>query len=201
MSNYIGEIPGMRWNPQTNAYENASLSTGTAPPATPVELPTTSLDQTFMNESVPAPAPTDISGGGGGILAPPTQDLASSPEWLAFLNQLGLEKDQFTSDIQRQRGVASNLAGQQAADITAQGPEQRRGITGGLETRGMQSSGQLIRSLANQRASEGRAQGQVQAGLTGTLSGLESSLAQKLMDLNSRQAQQELALRATGTYT
>lgn len=152
-------------------------------------------------EPTPPPDYSGVAPTAAPAAPPPTKDLATSPEWLAFLNSLGLDREQFSADINRQRGVAQNLATQQSGDITAQGFGSRRGITGGLETRGMARSGQLIRSLADQRASEGRAQGGVQAGLTGTLSGLESSLAQKLIDLHQQQAQQELQMRASGAYT
>lgn len=146
------------------------------------------------------PGPQGPQGPQGVASAPPQRELASSPEWLAYLNELGLSRDQFTADITRQREVSKSLAAQQAADITAQGPGARRNITGNLETRGMARSGQLVRGLAEQRAGEGRAQGQVQAGLTGSLSGLESSLAQKLIDLHQQQVQQELSLKSGGGY-
>jgi hypothetical protein len=133
-----------------------------------------------------------------GGAAAPAPALATSPEWQAFLASLGIEQSQFEGDIGRQRGVAQSLAAQQAADITAQGPGQRRNIAGSAETRGMARSGQLVRSLAEERAQEGRAQGGVQAGLTGTLSNLESQLSNKLIDLGSRRAQQELQLRSQG---
>lgn len=155
----------------------------------------------------PPPAQDDGSGapsggGGGGFMEfappPPRPKLAESPEWMAFLNSLGLEQGQFEADIGRQRGVARGLAAQQEADITAAGPGQRRQIAGSLETRGMARSGQFIQALAEQRAQEGRKKGQVQGSLTGTLSGLESNLAQKLIDIGSKRAQQELQLRAQG---
>ena len=138
--------------------------------------------QTYATE--PAPAPS--------------LELATSPEWLAYLNALGLEEGQFRADIDRQRGVAQTLAAQQTGDITAEGPGQRRRIAGGLETRGMARSGQFIRSLAEQRAGEGRRQAGVQGSLTGSLSGLESSLAQRLIDIEARRAQQELQMRLAG---
>jgi hypothetical protein len=137
-------------------------------------------------------------GSGGDTIAPPRPQLASSPEWLAYLNSLGLQQDQFTADIQRQRGVAQAAAAQQAADITAQGPQERRNITGGLETRGMARSGQLVRTLAEQRAGEGRRQAAVQSGLAQNLSQLESQLSNKMIELGAKRADQELSLRSQG---
>lgn len=189
----IGPIPGFDYSQGGNAYYLSGING--AP--NPVD-PSTQLAQTYEE---PAPAPVDDGGGGGGgLLAPeaPRPELASSPEWLTFLNALGLEQGQFSADIDRQRGVAQNLAAQQASDIEAQGPLERRQIAGGLETRGMARSGQFVRSLAEQRAQQGRRQGQVQSGLTNQLSGLESQLSNRLIDIGARRAQQELQMRAAG---
>ena len=139
-------------------------------------------------------------GGGGGYQAPPRRELASSPEWLAYLNALGLEENTFRADIERQRGVVASDADRQIADLKPQYAQQRRGITGSLESRGMLRSGEFTRKLAESRAGEGRAQGGIRAGLTSQLSGLESSLANKMIDLGARRAQQELSMRGQGYY-
>lgn len=161
----------------------------------------TQWSQTPEPDPGPSTYDTGEYGGTGGYAAPPPRpQLASSPEWLAYLNSLGLEQGQFTADIQRRRALAQSMAAQQAADITAQGPQERRQITGSLESRGMARSGQLVRSLAEQRAGEGRRQGQVQTALAGNLSDLETQLSEKLINLGAKRADQELNLRAQG-YT
>ena len=150
-----------------------------------------------------AASTTYEDGGGGGSASTfaepaPTRELATSPEWLAYLSQLGLEETQFRGDIEKQRGMASAVADQQLGDIAFTGTGERRNIAGGLESRGMARSGQFVRTLAEQRAREGRQSSNVQLGLANTVSGLESSLANKLMELASRRAQQELSMRASG---
>ena len=138
------------------------------------------------------------SGGTYAMEAPAPRELASSPEWLAYLSSLGMEETQFRGDIEKQRGMARATADQQLGDIAFSGTGERRNIAGGLESRGMARSGQFVRSLAEQRAREGRQSSNVELGLANTVGGLESSLASKLMDLASRRAQQELSMRASG---
>lgn len=153
----------------------------------------------------PQPAPEyeyegsyyDDDGRSGPAPAPPRQ-LANSPEWLAYLQALGLEEGQFRADIDRQRSMAKAAADYQAAGIGPEYDKQRRGISSSMEARGLQSSGEKLRRLAESRADEGRAQAGVQLGLGQTLSQLESSLANKMMDLGARRASQELSMRAGG---
>lgn len=142
--------------------------------------------------------PQEEGGGGGGYGGTPTRSLASSPEWLAYLNALGLEQNQFEADIARQRGVLQSAADQQIGDLTPQFDQSRRGISGGLYARGMERSGEKMTKLAESRAAQGRAVGGIQTALAGQLSGLETQLAGKLMDIGARRASQELALRTSG---
>lgn len=138
----------------------------------------------------------DGGGGGGGSLPP--RELATSPEWLAYLNALGLEENQFRSDIERQRAFARTAADQQIAGLEPQYQHQRGGIAHGAEAAGMARSGGLQKGLADSRARQGQDVSNINQGLATTLSGLESTLANKLMDLGARRAQQELSLRASG---
>jgi hypothetical protein len=157
----------------------------------------------FLGESQPPPQEMEYYesgggyGGGGGGMAPPRQ-LASSPEWLAFLNALGLEEGQFRADIDRQRSFAKSAADQQIAQLGPQYDQQRRGITGSQEARGMARSGEHVKRLAESRGAQGRDTSNINLGLGMTLSGLESQLANKMMDLGARRASQELSLRAGG---
>jgi hypothetical protein len=138
------------------------------------------------------------SGGGGGFAPAPTRFLAESPEWLAYLNALGLEENQFRSDIDRQKGLYGAEADRQLTDLPAGYIQQRRGISGSMETRGMSRSGEFLRKLAENRAQQGRAEGAIKGQLAFQTGSLESQLAQKLMDINARKAQQELQLRSQG---
>ena len=62
----------------------------------------------------------------------------------------------------------------------------------------MVRSGGFQRDLAQNKAAEARTRAGVQQGLDSTLSNLESQLAQKNMDIASRQAQQQLSMIGQG---
>lgn len=144
-------------------------------------------------------SPAD-GGGGYGSGAAPRRELASSPEWLAYLNSLGLEENQFRADIDRQRQLAKSAAEFQIGDLGRQYTKSRSSLEGSLSSRGLAGSGEDLRRQAENRASQGAAEGTVQQGLSGQLGGLESQLAQKLIDLGSRKAAQELQLRTQGYF-
>ena len=88
------------------------------------------------------------SGSGSGSQVPPRRELASSPEWLAYLNALGLEENTFRADIERQRGLVRSDADRQIGDLGPGYEQQRRGISGSLESRGMSRSGEKLRRLS-----------------------------------------------------
>ena len=134
------------------------------------------------------------------FVEPVRRTLASSPEWLAYLNALGLEQSTFAADIARQRGLYQSEANRQIADLGPQYDIQRRGITGNAEGRGVLRSGEFQRRLAENRATQGRQVGGIQGGLTGQLGNLQSQLAQKQIDVAARRAQQQLSMLGSGSY-
>lgn len=140
---------------------------------------------------------SDNYGGGGSPYVAP-RPLATSPEWLAYLNALGLEESQFRADIDKQRAFAKSAADFQMQGIGPEFDKQRRGISGVMGARGLSSSGEKHRRFAENQAEEGRARTGVTMGLGQTLAGLESQLANKMMDLGARKANQELSLRSSG---
>lgn len=155
----------------------------------------------------------DYSGGGGGggdyanltaadyatQEAPaPVKLLEAQPEWIAYLNSLGLEKNQFAADIERQRGLARANAEFQTKSLEPQYAEKRRNLTAGNESRGMARSGKQLRDLSVSRANQTRQQAGIQQGLTNTLSGLESSLAQKNLELETQKRMQEAQMIGQG---
>lgn len=147
----------------------------------------------------PAAAPEDYGMDYGmAAAAPITRPLATSPEWLAYLSALGLEESQARADVDRMRGIYQSEAQRLKQDLVPQYGQQRRGITGSLEARGMARSGELLRRLAESRAAEGRQAAGIEANLAGQVGQLESQLAQRMGSLASQRAQQELALRAQG---
>lgn len=161
-------------------------------------------DLSFLNDpNNPYYAQSYDSGGGGGggyaYAAPAVAPvLETSPEWTAYLNALGLEKSQFAADIERQRALAKSQTEYNLSQIAPQYDTQRRGITSSAEGRGMVRSGAFQRDLAENKANEARTKAGVQQGLDTTLSNLESQLAQKNMDLASRQAQQQATMIGSG---
>lgn len=140
----------------------------------------------------------DTTGYAAAPAAMPTRNLATAPEWLAYLSALGLEESMARADVDRMRGLYQSEAARLKQDLVPQYQQQRRGIAGSLETRGMARSGEYLRRLAENRAQQGRQQAGIDANLAGQVSGLESQLAQKMGSLASQRAQQEMTLRSQG---
>ena len=148
-----------------------------------------------------APPQEDTSYDMTGYAAPaPTRRLDTAPEWLAYLSALGLEESMARADVDRMRGLYQSEAARLKQDLIPQYQQQRRGIAGSLETRGMARSGEYLRRLAENRAMQGRQQAGIEANLAGQVGQLESQLAQRMGSLASQRAQQELSLRSQG-YT
>ena len=171
-------------------------STGGVYPATNVDYPT--IDSVFQEGPTYQSTAVDDGSGSGYGGAAPARVLSESPEWLAYLNALGLEEEQFRSDIDRTKGLYGAEKDRQLQDLPAGYMQQRRGISGSLETRGMSRSGEFLRKLAENRAAQGSAEGAVQGQYAFQLGSLESQHAQKMIDINARKAQQELSLRSQG---
>lgn len=136
--------------------------------------------------------------GGTASYAAPTRQLSTSPEWQAYLSALGLEEMQARADVDRMRGLYTSEAERLKQDLVPQYGQQRRGISGSLEARGMARSGELLRRLAENRAQEGRQRAGIESNLAGQVGQLESQLAQKMGSMASQRAQQELSLRSQG---
>lgn len=149
-------------------------------------------------EQAAAPAEDYGADYGMSYAAPVTRPLATAPEWLAYLSALGLEESQAKADVDRMRGIYQSEAQRLKQDLVPQYGQQRRGISGSLEARGMARSGELLRRLAESRAAEGRQAAGIEANLAGQVGQLESQLAQRMGGLASQRAQQELALRSQG---
>lgn len=158
------------------------------------------VDLSFLNDLYPQDSGYGYSGSyGGGYAAPAVQPiLETSPEWTAYLNALGLERQQFAADIERQRALAKSQTEYNLSQVKPQYDEQRRGITASAEGRGMARSGEFQRDLATNKAAEARTRAGIQQGLDSSLSNLESQLAQKNMDLAAREAQQRATMIGQG---
>lgn len=142
----------------------------------------------------------DGVGDSGQFTAPdlPKTPLASSPEWLAYLNSQGLDEAQFRANIDRQRAAIQAEITRQTQQLGPTYDAQRRGIAGNEEVRGMARSGEFLRKLAESRAQQGQAAANIQASGAQQIGGLEASLANKLSDLQSTRADRELTLRTQG---
>jgi outer membrane murein-binding lipoprotein Lpp len=176
---------------ETNMASN--LQTGTTT-VRPTALPPAEEDPNAYYPQ--ADGATDPGAGAGYI--PPQRELASSPEWLAYLNALGVQEQALRADTDKMRGLYQSDAQRQLQELPAGYIQQRRGITGSMEGRGMARSGEFLRRLAENRATQGRAESAVNAQLGFQVGSLESQLAQKLVDLNTSRAQQEATMRANG---
>ena len=166
--------------------------------AAPVSAPTLTSPPVDTTAAPVNNTTYDTTGYAAAPAAMATRDLATAPEWLAYLSALGLEESMARADVDRMRGLYQSEAARLKQDLVPQYQQQRRGIAGALETRGMARSGEYLRRLAENRAQQGRQQAGIDANLAGQVSGLESQLAQKMGSLASQRAQQEMTLRSQG---
>lgn len=197
------EVPEMAMSVWEAAARRASAATGGGGGTSPLAGATSAASGALGAVGAAAADPVTYydqpyDSGMGAYAAPPPRELASSPEWLAYLNALGVQEQGYRADTDRQRALYQSEATRQLQDLPAGYIAQRRGITGSLENRGMARSGELLRRLAENRANQGRAESTIQGQLAFQQGSLESQLAQKLIELNAQRAQQEMNLRAQG---
>lgn len=156
------------------------------------------LDPAPVSEPTMDYTGTDGSGSGSYAAAAPVRVLNESPEWLAYLNALNMEEQQFRADVDKTRALYQSDAERQKQDLIPVYGQSRRGVAGSMESRGMARSGELLRRLAENRAQEGRQRAGIESTLAGQTSGLESQLAQKLVGLNTQRTEREMQLRSQG---
>ena len=135
--------------------------------------------------------------------AAPKASLAVDPAWLAFRRSLGVEDAADAATTQQQIDALNRRAGLQRGDLLEQGVQQRQGIADSHESRGLFRSGARLKGQAQQQAGEGRALGQIEAGLAEGVSGLAQSLAQRRAERERRGAETGLntaANQATRGY-
>lgn len=147
---------------------------------------------TSMYDSGPSSGEYTISA------APAAPVLAQSPEWLAYLNALNLEEQQYRADTDKTRALYQSDAERQKQDLAPVYGQSRRNLAGSLESRGMARSGEYLRRVAENRAQEGRQRAGIDSTLAGQNFGLESQLAQKLMSLGTQRADREMQMRSQG---
>ncbi len=138
------------------------------------------------------------SGYGAAVGGTAARVLNESPEWLAYLNALNLEEQQYRADVDKTRALYQSDAERQKQDLVPVYGQSRRGIAGSLESRGMARSGELLRKLAENRAQEGRQRSGIDANLAGQTLGLESQLAQKMLSLGTQRTEREMSMRSQG---
>lgn len=175
-------VPSSPYTPNTPNPSGSGILSGLAAP--PPEDPYPSGTSYGDPYAAAAPAPSRL--------------LAESPEWLAYLNALGMQEQALRADTDKMRGLYQSDATRQLQDLPVGYGQQRRGIAGSMESRGMARSGEMLRRLAENRAAQGRAEAGINAQLGFQLGSLESQLAQKLVEMNMQRAQQEASMRAQG---
>lgn len=129
----------------------------------------------------------------------PTYALASDPAYLAFLRASGLSGSIATADADRRRNDINIALGIGTDDLNASGEQERRGISDSQEDRGVYRSGQTLRRLGEQEASQGRRRSAIELAASGQLGDIESNLLQTLAGNEVRGA--ELGLSLSGDRT
>lgn len=113
--------------------------------------------------------------------------LGTSPAYLAFLREVGIEDALDRSDTQGDIDRLIRRRDRALPEIAEEGGFAREGISGAMEDRGIYRSGEHEVALARQRAREGR-----------TVAGLEAETAESVDDLRSR-LERDIAARRRRT--
>lgn len=157
------------------------------------------------NQKAPIPtAPRPAAPSGLAALPPFLRDLnppgainypagSTDPAYLAYQRQLEYQRQ--VAGLAAQRSL-QNLAGQMVIgpqQLAAQGEIARRGISGGLEARGLFRSGERLRDLADQRANEAQRLAAIRLSGAGQFGDILTTLQGNLAGLSNQSADQALA--------
>lgn len=142
---------------------------------------------TDYNPQLPAAASVGTPGG----------NLAQDPAYLAFLRSIGAEESDVRSLAADRTSLIQRELQRQLPQITMQGDETRRGITGNFLDRGLFRSGGHADALGRQRAAEGTAIGALEGTAADQVTSLQSDLLRRLAELQRRRA--DTALNTAGS--
>lgn len=114
--------------------------------------------------------------------------------YLTALRSLGYDQATAMRIAARRAGQVQRDLGLAVDDTKAYGKIARRNISGGMESRGIYQSGQHLKSLAEQRAQEGRRIGSLRSQGAGQLGEVRSTLEQQMADIAKQRAEQTINL-------
>lgn len=153
-----------------------------------------------QSDPFPVAASTSYSSGGDGFTAytEPAPRLDQDPGWLEFSRQTDLSIARQNADLARRRGLIESDRDRVLGELEPQGEQQREGIMGGFESRGLYGAGAMERDVARQRAAQAQRSAAIQAGAAGQISDIEADIAARIASLNAERAIQQATLRAQG---
>lgn len=157
---------------------------------------TVPYEQIYPND----PAPTDNTdyGDQGGYDSAPARvpyDPYSDPSFQALIASYGLRADQARAAAAQRIGDLQTEGIIQAPRIQEAGIEQRRGISGNAEGRGLFQSGERLRNLSLQRRGEDQRLADLQRATARGVASTNQSLSQQLADIANQRAQSEFQAR------
>lgn len=124
--------------------------------------------------------PQPVYNGGGGGAPSGGYDYTQDPVYSAYIAQLDLDQAQRQQDTARRREYL--MADQtKLLDQTAQsGEQQREGISGGFESRGLFNSGGRLRDISRQQANQATREGSIRESTGRGIAEMEAQLANSL---------------------
>jgi hypothetical protein len=98
----------------------------------------------------------------------------------------------------RRAGQIASQRDRLLANLVPQGEQEREGIQGGLEARGLFGGGQMAEHVARQRANEGRRSSGIQADAAMQYGDQAAQMAQQQADIDRRRAETRLEYLSRG---
>jgi hypothetical protein len=145
--------------------------------------------QATYEEPAPAPVYDPYDPGTGSAVVEPPRDLATDPGWLALQAEMDREGQLYGAQAQRSSGLVTSNRDRLLADLIPRGEQERTGIEGGMEARGLFGGGQMEEHLARQRANEAQRGTTIQSEAAARLSDIEGQLAMQQAEIERRRAE------------
>jgi hypothetical protein len=115
--------------------------------------------------------------------------LAQDPSYLAFLRASGLSQAIAVNNADRQRNDINTALGIANDDLSANGEQERRGISNSQEDRGVYRSGQTLSRMSDQETGQARRKSAIELAGTGQLGDIEFNLLTNLAGQQVRGAE------------
>lgn len=113
---------------------------------------------------------------------------------LAYMRALGFEEADAQREVAGKIEQTQQKFAMEKPRVLDQGKQQREGIAGGFESRGLLKSGAYATANARALGDEQHQLGTMTAGLAEDVGGLESQLAQQIASMRRQQAERLLAV-------